>query len=124
MFVTYTVFPFNRRVTYSKSLNNARSESSIAINPRNPYNIVASSKRFTNPNKYEFSLAIYTTFDGGESWTEANPLKLLDGWAGVSDPALAWDVSQSTIQSSTTTTTTANSTKVCNTTTTIINDIV
>ena len=30
----------NRRVTYSKSPNNARSECSIAINPRNPYNIV------------------------------------------------------------------------------------
>ncbi len=87
--------PNNRRVTNSTS-QNARSESSIAINPANPYNIVASSKKFSDPTKYEFSLAIYTTFDGGETWTESAPPKLLDGWAGVSDPALAWDISQST----------------------------
>lgn len=85
--------PINRRVTFSKSSDNARSESSIAVNPRNPYNIVAASKRFTDPSKYEFSLAIYTTFDGGETWTEFEP-QLKKGWAGVSDPALAWDVSQ------------------------------
>lgn len=87
---------FNSRVTISKSPKNARSESSIAINPRNPYNMVAASKRFTDPTKYEFSLATYTTFDGGVSWTEAAPLKLQSDWAGVSDPALAWDISQST----------------------------
>jgi hypothetical protein len=90
--------PFNRRVTYSKSPNNARSECSIAINPRNPYNTVAGSKRFTNPAKYEFSLAIYTTFDGGETWEETADLKIPPEWkaAGTSDPALAWDISQYT----------------------------
>lgn len=89
---------FNRRVTFSKSPDNARSESSIAINPRNPYNIVAASKRFTNPSKYEFSLAVYTTFDGGHTWTETADLELPPKWqaAGTSDPALAWDVSQYT----------------------------
>jgi hypothetical protein len=88
--------PFNRRVTYSKSPKNARSESSIAINPRNPYNMVAASKRFTDPTKYEFSLAVYTTFDGGETWQETADLKIPSEWksSGTSDPALAWDVSQ------------------------------
>jgi hypothetical protein len=89
--------PPNLRVTYSKSPKHARSESSIAINPRNPYNIVAGSKRFTNPDKYEFSLALYTTFDGGHSWQETfDDLKIPPEWkaAGTSDPALAWDVSQ------------------------------
>jgi hypothetical protein len=70
----------NRRVTYSKSTNNARSECSIAINPRNPYNIVAASKRFTDPAKYEFSLAVYTTFDGGETWQETADLKIPKEW--------------------------------------------
>jgi hypothetical protein len=32
-----------------------------------------------------------TGFDGGESWKEINSLDLLPGWAGTSDPALAWD---------------------------------
>jgi hypothetical protein len=81
---------FNRRVTYTIP-NNARSESAIAVNPLNPYNMVAGSKLFTNPKKYEFSLAIYSTLDGGETWAESSPLALLPGWAGTSDPALAWD---------------------------------
>ncbi len=52
--------------------------------------MVAGSKRFTNPSNYEFSLAVYTTFDGGQTWIEP-PLLLLPGWAGTSDPAIAWD---------------------------------
>ncbi len=52
--------------------------------------MVAGSKRFTNPSKYEFSLAVYTTFDGGQTWIEPS-LLLLPGWAGTSDPTIAWD---------------------------------
>jgi hypothetical protein len=81
----------NIRVTLDTDPENARSESSIAVNPLNPYNMVAGSKRFTNPSQYQFSLAVYSTFDGGQSWTEAAPLILLPNWAGTSDPALAWD---------------------------------
>jgi hypothetical protein len=95
----------NRRVTCDASPSNARSESAIAVNPLDPYNMVGASKRFTNPENYEFSLAAYATFDGGVSWIEAPSLKLLktgdlddggvmwtgDSWAGTSDPAIAWD---------------------------------
>jgi hypothetical protein len=81
----------NRRVSCDFSPANARSESAIAVNPLNPYNIIGASKRFTNPARYEFSLAAYFTFDGGESWNEAPPLALSTGWAGTSDPAVAWD---------------------------------
>lgn len=87
----------NRRVTCSPSPTNDRSESTLAVNPLDPYNMVGSSKRFTNPATYAFSLAAYATFDGGLSWIEAPPLALLSdpdptkAWAGVSDPAVAWD---------------------------------
>jgi hypothetical protein len=81
----------NRRVTCDASTSNARSESAIAVNPLDPYNIVGSSKRFTNPATYAFSLAAYASFDGGQAWTESPPLTLLPGWAGTSDPAVAWD---------------------------------
>ena len=81
----------NRRVTCDASPNNARSESALAINPLDSYNMVGSSKRFTNPAQYEFSLAAYATFDGGLSWIESPPLALLPGWAGCSDPAVGWD---------------------------------
>ncbi len=47
----------NIRVTNDTDPKNARSESSIAINPNNPYNMLAGSKRFIDPQKYEFSLA-------------------------------------------------------------------
>ncbi len=81
----------NRRVTCSPSPSNDRSESDLVANPLDPYNLVGASKRFNNPLTYDFTLAAYVTFDGGLSWTEASPLVLLSGWAGVSDPALAWD---------------------------------
>jgi len=81
----------NVRVTCDASPSNDRSESALAANPLDPYNLVGSSKRFTNPQTYAFSLAAYATFDGGQSWTEAAPLGLLAGWDGVSDPAVAFD---------------------------------
>jgi hypothetical protein len=81
----------NRRVTCDLSPSNDRSESSIAANPLDPYNLVGASKRFTNPATYAFSLAAYASFDGGLSWTESAPLTLLQGWAGTSDPSVAWD---------------------------------
>ena len=81
----------NVRVTCDISPSNDRSESALAANPLNPYNLVGSSKRFTDPHTYAFSLAAYTTFDGGQSWSEAAPLGLMAGWDGTSDPAVAWD---------------------------------
>jgi hypothetical protein len=87
----YTLSIANIRVTVDTNHDNARSESSIAVNPLNPDIMVAGSKRFTNPSQYQFSLAVYSTFDGGQSWTEAAPLTLLPDWAGTSDPALSWD---------------------------------
>jgi hypothetical protein len=81
----------NRRVTCDPNPTNDRSESSLEANPLNPYNLVGSSKKFTNPATYDFTLAAYATFDGGQSWVEAPPLALLPGWAGISDPAVAWD---------------------------------
>jgi hypothetical protein len=79
------------RVTSDESTLNARSESALAINPLNPRNMVGASKKFINPKTYNFTLAAYATFDGGQSWIEAPPLALLPGWEGVSDPAVAWD---------------------------------
>ena len=66
----------NAQVTFDASVNNARSECAISVNPRNPSNLVGASKRFTNPDMYEFSLAAYASFDGGVSWIEAAPFGL------------------------------------------------
>lgn len=80
----------NIQVTRDSNPNNDRSESSLAVNPDDKQNMVGSSKRFTDPATYSFSLSAYSTFDGGASWTEAAPLDL-SGWAGTSDPAVAFD---------------------------------
>jgi len=81
----------NVQTTFDASAANARSESAISVNPFNPSNVVGASKRFTNPQTYDFSLAAYASFDGGTSWVEAPPFGLQPGWAGISDPTLAWD---------------------------------
>lgn len=87
----------NTQVTFSASTANARSESEVEVNPWNPQNLVGSSKRFSDPATYAFTLAAYFSFDAGESWSEAAPLALLGdpdpnkAWSGVSDPAIAWD---------------------------------
>src|SRR5260221_6586776 len=62
--------------------------------------MVGSSKRFTDPHTYAFSLAAYYSSDGGQSWNDASPLKLVtqadqgdtaDTWVATSDPAVAWN---------------------------------
>jgi hypothetical protein len=83
----------NTQVTFDASPANARSECALSVNPLNSANFVGSSKRFNNPQTYDFSLAAYASSDGGTSWVEAAPLGLLPGWGGISDPALAWDSS-------------------------------
>ena len=53
--------------------------------------MVGASKKFTNPHTYDFSMAAYYSFDGGQTWNESPPLGLLAPWTGVSDPALTFD---------------------------------
>ncbi|MGB7620945.1 MAG: beta/gamma crystallin-related protein, partial [Terriglobia bacterium] len=80
----------NIQVTHDTDLNNARSESSIAINPQNPQQIVAGSKKFKDIKKYDFTLATAWSTDGGLTWTESAEVPI-PVWEGISDPALAWD---------------------------------
>lgn len=81
----------NTQVTHSSSPANARSESSIAINPNNQQQMIAGSKKFTNPMTYEFTLATAYSHDGGVHWHDSADLALLAGWTGISDPAICWD---------------------------------
>jgi hypothetical protein len=78
------------QITFSNNPKNARSESSLVIDPTNPLRMVAGSKKFTDPDKYEFTLATSWSDDGGQTWHPSQDLKI-PGWDGISDPALAWD---------------------------------
>lgn len=82
----------NVQVTYDTSTSNARSESSVAINPNNPNQIVAASKKFFDIETYDFTLATEYSTDGGATWTASpKPLVLIDGATVMTDPTLAWD---------------------------------
>ena len=69
----------NIQVTHDTSLDNARSESSLAINQNNPQQIVAGSKKFINYHIYDFTLATSFSADGGLPCTYSGPLALLPG---------------------------------------------
>lgn len=80
----------NIRVTYDTNPNNARSESSILINPNNPKQIVAGSKKFKDIHNYDFTLATAYSTDGGTSWNDSADLPM-PGFTLLTDPAMAWD---------------------------------
>ena len=81
----------NIEVTYDSNVNNARSESSIVINPKNSLQIVAGSKKFKDIQTYDFTLATAYSTDAGKTWHPSGQLGLKQGWELLTDPALAWD---------------------------------
>jgi hypothetical protein len=81
----------NVQVTHDTSTSNARSESSIAINPNNPNQIVAASKKFADIYTYDFTLAAEYSADGGQTWHASPALVLPTGATVMTDPTLAWD---------------------------------
>src|ERR1700736_1701335 len=81
----------NIQVTNDASANNARSESAIVVNPNNPLQIVASSKKFNNIHTYDFTLATAYSTDGGKTWNDSAAFALPSGSTVMTDPTLTWD---------------------------------
>ena len=81
----------NVRVSYSKTVVEARSESILVASTKDPRVMVGASKKFTSLDRYEFSLICYFTSNAGETWGESAPLPLPPNTDGVSDPALCFD---------------------------------
>lgn len=81
----------NIQVTFDSDLNNARSESAILINPNNPQQIVAASKKFKNIHTYDFTLAAEFSTDGGRTWHASSDFILPAPATVMTDPTLAWD---------------------------------
>lgn len=81
----------NIQVTHDANLNNARSESAILVNPNNPSQIVASSKKFLNIHTYDFTLATSYSTNGGQTWNDSADFALPAGTTLMTDPTLAWD---------------------------------
>jgi hypothetical protein len=55
--------------------NASQNEPTIAVNPRNPKNLVGGSNAFnvftSRENNYDVAGVAYTSFDGGQTWTDA-----------------------------------------------------
>jgi hypothetical protein len=81
----------NIQVTHDASPNNARSESAILINSNNPSQIVATSKKFNNPQTYDFTLATEYSTDGGRTWHDSAAFNFPPSATVMTDPTLAWD---------------------------------
>src|SRR4051794_38385300 len=80
--------PVNVRVSKDDFL--AHSEPSVAENPRNPNNLVAGSKMFTDPNHYQFKIGTYYSKDGGKTWHDSGLLPGFDDYSLVSDVSIAF----------------------------------
>jgi hypothetical protein len=81
----------NIQVSHDLDPSNARSESAVLINPNNPQQIVASSKKFRNLHTYDFTLATAYSSDGGKTWSDSSDLAFPPGTTVMTDPTLAWD---------------------------------
>jgi HYDIN/CFA65/VesB family protein len=80
----------NIQITNGTNVNDARSESYLIINPNDPRQIVAGSKKFKDIEKYDFTIATLYSVDSGGTWYSSEEVDIT-GWDGLSDPALAWD---------------------------------
>lgn len=80
----------NVQVTHGSSLDDARSESVVRIDPTRPDRIVGASRKCKDIAAYDFTVATVYSTDGGRSWHDSSPLAT-PGWTGLSDPAVAWD---------------------------------
>jgi hypothetical protein len=102
LFTKFGLFPTKNIQVTSGTRKQARSESIIAVNPQDRNNMIAASKKFSNPKTYRFSVGVRVTFDGGDTWKDAN-LPTLPEWpsmvglgdadplGGMTDPSAVFD---------------------------------
>ncbi|MEN3026452.1 MAG: hypothetical protein ABDH31_01940 [Chlorobiota bacterium] len=64
-----------------------QNESSIAVNPRNPRNLIASAVDYRNNS----STWAYVSSDGGRTWQNINLGKPFADWVASNDPSVAFD---------------------------------
>ena len=101
LFTKTGLFPQRNIQVTAGTLQQARSESVLAINPRDRNNLIAASKKFSNPKTYRFTIGVRVSYDGGDHWQDAL-LPTLPEWdehdgdliverAGMTDPTVVFD---------------------------------
>ena len=58
----------------SQDIFTSHSEPHMAMNPLNHANLVAGSKQYVNNKHYLFRIGAYSSFDGGQTWSDAGHL--------------------------------------------------
>ncbi len=66
------------------TVGRSQNESSIAVNPLNPKNLIASAVDYRDNS----STWVYVSDDGGKSWRNINLKKPFTGWASTNDPSV------------------------------------
>jgi hypothetical protein len=84
----------NVQVTHANATE-ARSESSIAVDPARPNRLIGASKRFSNPHTYHFSLGPVFSDDAGSTWQDLPPLPMPQGQDIYTDPSVTFHTSGS-----------------------------
>ena len=84
------LFPTGNVRATTSTAQQARSESAITVNPKDPSNMVGVSKKFIDPSVYLFSLGPIYTVDGARTWHQS-ALPMQPGWDGMTDPTVAFD---------------------------------
>ena len=64
-----------------------QNESSIAINPLNPFNLIGSAVDYRNNS----TTKAYYTLDGGRTWENVDLGNARPGWRSTNDPSVAFD---------------------------------
>ncbi len=67
--------------------NKMQNESSIAVNPKNPLNLIASAVDY----RAESSSWVYVSHDGGRTWENINLGKPFPDWRSSNDPSVMFD---------------------------------
>jgi hypothetical protein len=67
----------------------SHSEPNIAMNPLNHANLVAGSKQYVNNKHYLFRIGMYSSFDGGQTWSDFQHLPVPQCSTSVPPPCSA-----------------------------------
>lgn len=78
------LFDNNNTIIASESGLPTQNESSIAVNPKNPKNIIASAVDYRD----ESSRWVYVSNDGGKTWENVNLGKVKGTWSSSNDPSV------------------------------------
>ena len=83
----YAIFQDVNTIVDNMDPGDVQNESSIAVNPKNPKNLIASSVDYRDFS----STWVYVSHDGGKTWNNINLSKPDPEWRTTNDPSVAFD---------------------------------